>query len=122
MRLDPRNDPPPRPSTGPSSQHDGDTAGPIVRLLRRLTAGLLNRDRPRRAALSSPPTPRVNDIIADAPCFPTDVVACPHCGALYLAETEPGEETGELEDQEWEAIGRLADECPDHASYFIVGL
>ena len=49
-------------------------------------------------------------------------VACPRCGAIYVGESCWEEEPAADEDQGWEAIDRLADECPNHVDYFVVGL
>ncbi len=47
-------------------------------------------------------------------------VACPRCGALYVAELAPDEEPWELEAREWMALCRLNTECPNHAHRFVV--
>jgi hypothetical protein len=39
-----------------------------------------------------------------------------------VADPVPDDEPWDLEEQEWEAITRLAAECPDHARVFAVGL
>lgn len=49
-------------------------------------------------------------------------VQCPRCGDTYVAELAPEDEPWDLEAQEWEAVTRLHDECPDHAHVFAVGL
>ena len=50
------------------------------------------------------------------------IIACPRCDAEYFADLEPT--AGEplmLEPDEWEAVSRLEDECPNHAHRFHVG-
>jgi hypothetical protein len=51
-----------------------------------------------------------------------DAVACPRCGAIYVGESCSEEEPAADEDQGWEAIDRLAAECPNHVEYFVVGI
>ena len=69
---------------------------------------------------------RYRELIAEVPVFgdrPPEpfTIACPKCGDVYLAELAPYDEPWDLEEQEWEAVVRLDDECPDHAHRFEVG-
>jgi hypothetical protein len=88
-----------------------------MRLLSIVTEVLLGRSRSPEAAFS-PEQRQAEDDWLTLP----DAIACPRCGAVYLGETDPDTEPVEREDQEWEAIGRLAAECPAHPDYFVVGI
>jgi hypothetical protein len=89
--------------------------GGFRRLLSRITDGLLGRCRAR------PASPRAGDI-RDAWLAIPGAVACPVCGAVYVGEGYPDDDSGAHEDEGWEAIDRLAAECPNHRDYFIVGI
>jgi hypothetical protein len=71
-------------------------------------------------------TSRYRELVAaeglalDAAPEPVDV-ACPRCGALYIADLDVGEEPWDLEALEWEAVVQLEEECPDHPYRFAVG-
>lgn len=47
-------------------------------------------------------------------------IACPSCGLGYVADRDAAE-PWDLEALEWEAVSRLAGECPDHPHRFAVG-
>lgn len=69
---------------------------------------------------------RYRELVADLPIFgerPPEpfTVECPTCGALYLADKTTYDEPYDLDGLEWEALTRLADECPDHPHAFAVG-
>ena len=51
-----------------------------------------------------------------------ELVACPRCGDEYFADLNPNESEPQwLQEDEWEALVRLDEECPDHAHRFVVG-
>lgn len=65
-------------------------------------------------------------LIAAAPVFgeqpPEPVfVTCPTCGDTWFADLAPYDEPVTLEEDEWEAVVHLDEECPDHAHRFEVG-
>jgi hypothetical protein len=64
-------------------------------------------------------------LIAASPIFgeqpPEPVlIACPRCGDEYVADLGPYDEPETLEGDEWAALVRLDEECPDHAHRFSV--
>lgn len=88
-----------------------------MRLLSLVTGVLLGRSRPQQTASAAQSRPA-----RDAWLTLPDVIACPMCDVLYTGETDLEGEPGEREDQELEAMNRLAAECPDHPDYFVVGI
>jgi hypothetical protein len=89
----------------------------ILEAIRRLTLGFLNRDRAQKTTGQRQGSQR-------GPVWLTvaGVIGCPTCGALYIAEANADGDMTELEDQELEAIDHLAEECPSHRDYFLVGI
>ncbi len=101
----------------PASRCARDRGERFRRLLSRVAGGLLGWTRERPPAAPQPSARSREDWLA----IP-DAVACPVCGAVYVGESPPGEDPGVHEDQGWEAIDRLAAECPNHDDFFIVGV
>jgi hypothetical protein len=89
----------------------------FLRSIRRLASGFLNWDRVQETSCGRQGSPT-------EPAWLTvpGVIGCPICGALYMAEANASGDAEELEDQELEAIDYLAEECPDHPHYFLVGV
>jgi hypothetical protein len=81
--------------------------------LSRVTGGLLGR---RHAVSASVPSGTARDAWLTIP----GAVACPTCGAVYVGEDFEDGSPGAHEDEGWEAIDRLAAQCPNHPDYFVV--
>jgi hypothetical protein len=49
------------------------------------------------------------------------LIGCPRCRDQYFADIEREAEPLALQEARWAARVRLAEECPDHSHWFVVG-